>query len=368
MSLIERLESGGPKRILALEGGGIRGCVSLGFLEKIEQTLRDQHNNPDLKLCDYFDLIGGTSTGAVIAGALAIGMSASEIKQMYLDLGGRVFGKKKWKIWEAFFDAEPLKEELDKVFGNLLLGDDSINTGLCIITKRADTTSTWPLLNHPKAKYYGDNKDILLKNAIRASTAAPSYFVPEKFDVGKGEMGAFVDGGVSMHNNPSLQLLLVATLKGFPFHWKTGDKNLLIVSVGTGCWEERQDPDTVTDHKLWDWASKVPGMLLEDANWNNQIIMQFLSNTQTPWHIDSEIGDLYDDLLLPEPLLSYLRYNVRLEETYMNKLGLPDYSKDLDKIREMSEADMRFKMAEIGEKGAEMQVKPEHFPREFIVS
>jgi len=368
MALLERLESDGPKRILALEGGGIRGCISLGFLEKIEATLRDQHNNQNLRLCDYFDLIGGTSTGAVIAGALAIGMSASEIKEMYLELGGKVFGKKKWKKWEAFFDEKPLKEELEKVFGSITLGDQkSIKTGLCLVAKRADTKSTWPLINHPNGTYYDHNAPILLRNAIRASTAAPTYFIPQKFGVGYGEIGAFVDGGVSMHNNPSLQLLLVATLKGFPFHWNTGEKNLMIVSVGTGCWEDRQDPDDVADSKLWNWASNVPGMLLDDANWNNQIIMQFLSNTLTPWHIDREIGDLSEDLLAPEAIFTYLRYNVRLEDTYMNELGLSKFSKDLDKIREMSEADMRFKMAEIGEKGAEMQVKSEHFPEEFKI-
>ena len=153
----------------------------------------------------------------------------------------------------------------------------------------------------------------------------------------------------------------------FPFHWKTGEKNLLIVSVGTGCWDEVQDADDVARGKLWDWARSVPGMLLDDANWNNQIILQFLSNTPTPWLVDREIGDLSDDLLTPEPLLSYLRYNVRLEGNYMNKLGLSHFTPDLDKIREMSEADMRFKMAEIGDKGAEMQVKPDHFPEEFIL-
>ena len=57
------LTSPGPKRILSLDGGGIRGCVALGFLEQIEQTIRDRTNNDRATLADYFDLIGGTSTG-----------------------------------------------------------------------------------------------------------------------------------------------------------------------------------------------------------------------------------------------------------------------------------------------------------------
>lgn len=64
--LLEKLHRPGPKRILALDGGGIRGVLTLGFLEKMEEILRKQHNNPDLLLCDYFDLIGGTSTGPLL--------------------------------------------------------------------------------------------------------------------------------------------------------------------------------------------------------------------------------------------------------------------------------------------------------------
>src|SRR5687767_7008853 len=74
-SLLQRLQTDGPKRILALDGGGIRGALTLGYLQGIEDTLRKQHDNdPAFRLSDYFDLIGGTSTGSIIASCLAIGM------------------------------------------------------------------------------------------------------------------------------------------------------------------------------------------------------------------------------------------------------------------------------------------------------
>ena len=79
MALVDRLSSSGPKQILALDGGGIRGALTVGFLARIEQILRERHGRPDLLFCDYFDLIGGTSTGAIIAAALSIGMSADEV-------------------------------------------------------------------------------------------------------------------------------------------------------------------------------------------------------------------------------------------------------------------------------------------------
>lgn len=58
MNLLKKLTPNGPKRILALDGGGIRGVLSLGFLERVEDMLRRRHGNPGLRLADYFDLIG----------------------------------------------------------------------------------------------------------------------------------------------------------------------------------------------------------------------------------------------------------------------------------------------------------------------
>lgn len=365
MTLIEKLTSNGSKRILALDGGGVRGALTLGFLEKIEQILRDRYQNPELKLCDYFDLIGGTSTGAIIASGLAIGMEAAEIKQIYLDIGGKVFGKRNWNPFQALFDSRPLQEELAKVFGDRTIGDNSIKTGLCVIAKRADTGSTWPIINHPHGKYYQHNSPILLREAVRASTAAPTYFVAEKLDIGYGESGSFVDGAVSMANNPALLLFLVATLKGFPFRWQTGENRLLLVSVGTGVWHRNDTMRKWTESMAWDWATQVPLMLMDDANWQNQLLLQYLSKSQTPWEIDKEVGNLAEDVLTSEPALSYLRYDVWLEENSLNALGLANLRPKLGSLREISAAENRYDLAAIGERAAEQQVQEKHFPKAF---
>ena len=78
------------------------------------------------------------------------------------------------------------------------------------------------------------NKDFLLRDIVRASTAAPTYFKPEGIEVGAGQLGAFVDGGVSPHNNPSLQSLMYATLSGYNVGWPMGEDKIFLVSVGTG--------------------------------------------------------------------------------------------------------------------------------------
>jgi len=100
MSLEAHLFSEGPKRILALDGGGIRGALTLGYLQRIEELLRQRHgDDTSFRLCDYFDLIGGTSTGSIIAACLAVGMSVEEIREKYFELGGRIFGKK-YRWWD----------------------------------------------------------------------------------------------------------------------------------------------------------------------------------------------------------------------------------------------------------------------------
>lgn len=120
-----------------------------------------------------------------------------------------------------------------------MLGDQKeIKTALVIVAKRADTNSVWPLNNHPKGKFYDteheNNKSIAVWECVRASAAAPTYFLPQSIHVGgKDSYTAFVDGGVSMANNPALQMLMVATLKGIPYHWEIGEDKLIAVSVGT---------------------------------------------------------------------------------------------------------------------------------------
>lgn len=385
MNLIDRLTAQGPKRILALDGGGIRGALILGYLEKIEEILRARHNKPDLLLCDYFDLIGGTSTGAIIAGSLAIGHDVATIKQLYLKLGKKVFNTHKWwklkRYWRHTFDAEQLRVELKNVFGNLAIGHSKerpliengeakyIRTGLCIVAKRIDTGSTWPLANHPNALYYTDNAGILLRKLVRASTAAPTFFEEEKIDVGNGQIGIFVDGGVSMANNPALQLFLMATLKGFRFNWQTGAEKLLVVSIGTGTWKPIREIDSVTGASKISWAQSVPSVLMNDASKQNHLILQYLSDSATRSDIDSEIGNMKGDCLTQQPALTYLRYNVKLDTNPLNELGLSDFASPskLASLRKMEIGKNVADLITIGDRAAQAQTADidQHIPRVF---
>src|SRR5262249_971347 len=203
----------------------------------------------------YFDLIGGTSTGAIIATGLAIGKTVQELQQLYRKLANEIFQAEWYRfgLLSPKFSIASLQSALESTFHDYRLGGKEVLTGLMIMCKRFDTGSPWVIHNHPKSRYYArtegsehvPNSEYLLKQVVRASTAAPHYFEPEKIQVAGDFYGAFVDGGISPHNNPALQLLMLATIEGYGWKWPIGESNLLIISTGTGRKELSEDCDVV---------------------------------------------------------------------------------------------------------------------------
>src|SRR6476619_6591967 len=106
----------GPKRVLALDGGGVRGAITVAFLERIEALLSQRQGHP-VRLGDYFHLVGGTSTGSIIAGALALGFSAAQLRDIYTRLAPLAFVRRKRSIpvFQPKFDVRALRGEIEKI-------------------------------------------------------------------------------------------------------------------------------------------------------------------------------------------------------------------------------------------------------------
>jgi patatin-like phospholipase/acyl hydrolase len=367
---------GTPKRILALDGGGVRGILSLGYLEHIETLLRERHGNSDeFRLSHYFDLIAGTSTGAIIAAALAKGMSVAEVRALYESLAGSVFKRFLLRrgLIRAKFSAKALHSYLKQVFANNTMGSHSIQTGLLIVAKRLDTGSVWPMSNNPSNRFFTaknkdaffSNEDYPLRTVVRASTAAPSYFAPERIEISKeGDHphGEFIDGGVSPHNNPALLALQLVTLKGFGAEWPLDPDKLLLVSVGTG------SAPTGTSNS-WFAAShaiKALRSLMDDCAESVETMLQWLSNSPTARTIDAAMEDLSSDLLTERPLIQYLRYNVHLESDWLKENLNEEISESkVESLREMDRPENMEALSKLGKKAAESQIKNNHFPPEF---
>jgi len=376
----QHFQQEGRKRILALDGGGLRGIVTLGYLKRVEDILRAQHGAGDkFRLAHYFDLIAGTSTGAIIAAGLALGFSVDELIAHYMRLGKKVFWKSRWRkgILRPRYSEKELTNQLKEIFGEkTILGDSKLKTGLLVVTKRLETGSTWPLGNNPKGKFYkagpGDdwisNKDYPLWKVVRASTAAPSFFAPEQITISRKEglkpvEGSFVDGGVSPFNNPSLQAFMYATLKGYRVEWGTGENKLLLVSVGTGRADPGTDPSWITAKG----AVQSLLSLMDDSGALVETIVQWLSTSSTHREIDSDMGDLRNDFIGGKAQFTYARYDLPLTRESVDALK-PGVSDDqLESLTEMDEPDNMPLLQELSEADADTKVDAQHFPSVFAL-
>jgi hypothetical protein len=367
-----------PKRILALDGGGLRGILSLGILQRVENILKERHgNSDDFRLSHYFDLIAGTSTGAIIAAILAMGWTVEKIRHKYMELGESVFEPSFFRkgFFRAKYSKKKLKKELKEVYGSdTILGGPELQTGLLIVTKRLDTGSPWPVSNNPQGQYYESRSDGMIGNGeyplwqvVRSSTAAPAYFDPESITIieekgRKPVRGDFVDGGVSPFNNPALQAFMYATIDGYRLNWTPGADNILLVSVGTGA----ADPEVTKTGFTAGHAVNALLSLMNDCATLQETMLQWLSSSATAREIDGEISDLDNDLLTKNPLLTYLRYDVDLRKESVQKLD--SNLTDSNKIESLSAMDAPENMEvlhTLGVRAADLNVKDSHFAARF---
>lgn len=311
------------KRLLALDGGGIRGIFTLEVLARIEALLREKHGKPGLVLADYFDYIAGTSTGGIIATCLSWGMTVQTIEDLYVNRSMEMFSPEAWyRRWRSKFAAEAITKMLKTIFsedgrGNVpaLLGTKMLRTLLMLVMRNYSTGSPWPISNNPGAKFNDPNSaecnlNIPLWQLVRASTAAPTYFPAETIMLG-GRQHVFVDGGVTPYNNPSLMLYLMATLPCYNLGWETGVDKMLLVSVGTGRVRVAAGALTAARMSLLFHARSVPVALIDSSSLQQDMICRVLGDCRVGGEIDSEIGDL--KFCSPEPSagrnFTYLRYD-----------------------------------------------------------
>jgi uncharacterized protein len=367
---------GTPKRILALDGGGVRGILTLGYLERIETLLRARHGGAeDFRLSHYFDLIAGTSTGAIIAACLAKGMEVKEVRTMYERLAGSVFRRSalRWGLVSARYGARRLKVHLHDVFQNNTMGSHALQTGLLVVAKRLDTGSTWPMANNPGNLFFTagpndkflSNEDYLVREVVRASTAAPSFFAPEYIEISREKErphGEFVDGGVSPHNNPALLALQLVAVRGFGARWPLDPDKLLLVSVGTGA----AQPGISHSWFAGIHAVKALRSLMDDCAESVETMLQWFSRSPTARNIDAAMQDLDGDLLAERPLLHYLRYNVQLEGRWLKEnLGVEFGPRKLRNLRKMDCPENMEELADLGAQAAARQIEDTHFPAGF---
>jgi uncharacterized protein len=373
MGYVDRISAAVPKKLLALDGGGIRGVLSIEILARIEKMIRERSGDNSMKLGDYFDYIGGTSTGAILAAGLARGMHVDELRSIYHDHGKEMFRRSSlWRrIWYRYGSAA-LQDLMQEKFGaDTPFGDSDLHCLLMVMLRNASTDSPWPLSNNPHAKYNDRarpdcNLDIPLWQLVRASTAAPVYFPPESIALnadssGKTHNFVFVDGGVTMSNNPSFQLFLMATLDAYRLSWPTGKDNLLLVSVGTGTAPKANEHLRPCAMNFIYNALAIPGALMGGALNEQDLLCRVFGACRHGDKVDREVGQLLNGqggLRGSQPLFAYVRYNASLTREGLTDLGFPEI--DPAQIQKMDAVDNISDLQRIGTAAA-AQVTPDHF-------
>ncbi len=346
--LADRYRTPSPRKMLALDGGGIRGVLTLSILKRIEEQV-------GRRLCEYFDYIAGTSTGAIIAAGLAKGMSVDELITFYRKTGTEMFQRSRFldRLNSLYRDG-PLQGQLKEVFGEHTdLKPGSLKTLLLLVTRNVTTDSAWPISSNPEARYNLQSRAdcnlcIPLWKIVRASTAAPIYFPPEVIQVDPNDdtkTFVFVDGGMTPYNNPAFVLYRFATDPAYRLNWPRGERNLLLVSVGTGAADTEGATPDAAESNLLSTGITIPGALMHGSLVDQDINCRTVGRCTFGDVLDRELLDMIpregtDEGTLaerlgrsPVPLSTdlgrsflYARYNVDLSRRGLDLLGFRDVS------------------------------------------
>ncbi len=237
-----------PQRrtILCLDGGGMRGILTIQLLKKLEEI-------GGVPCCQLFDMVAGTSTGGIIAGLITTGHKAAEIETMYENLVTQVFDKRflgNRFVNPPAFTKEKYRELLKGIIKDLSLQQACAANDIDLMITAQDMSASeetfFTCFKQPDGSYYGTYKDVLLRAVMETTMSAPTYFYP---------LERFVDGGTTTYNNPSLAAFMEAVSYSRP------DKNedlsdykvsgITLFSFGTGISRQFIKPmDTINPHGI----------------------------------------------------------------------------------------------------------------------
>lgn len=257
-------------RILSIDGGGMKGIISAMVLERLEQLIRIYAKDENAAISDYFDLIGGTSTGAIIAALLLTPddcgeakYSASDIVSLYKEHGKEIFKKRTlyplntmFGLFGSKYTNKTFEKILTEYFKDLTLSDmrkESLYASYNTSNRKAVLFSSLSNKEWEKENY-------LIKDIVLASTAAPTYFPPKQIYNEHCPNNCHIDGGV-IANNPAM-CLLIESLK-MPHH--TALKDTMLLSVGNVASPNFYDYNSVKRWGYTKWAFAILDILMDGS-------------------------------------------------------------------------------------------------------
>ena len=230
------------RRILAIDGGGIKGVCPASFLATVEDSIEDD-------IANYFDLIVGTSTGGIIALGLGLGLSAKEILAFYEEFGPIIFsGNRRLRLlrWLSTtkYDSVPLKEALKDRFGEKKLGDSRKRLVIPSFNLENGEVYIYKTAHHPRLER--DYKVKVVDVAL-ATASAPTYFPTHRSATGI----PLIDGGVWANNPVGMAVVEAISVLEWP------RDSLKILSLGCTTEPLNVDRGRRKPHGRLYWAFKA---------------------------------------------------------------------------------------------------------------
>ena len=277
------------KRILSIDGGGIRGLIPVLVLKRLEQLIAEVQGGDPKPLAHYFDLIAGTSTGAIIAVGLAGRdghdqplASAAQLETFYRGQAASVFRGRRLGLLGPKYIQEKLADRFAEICGNARLSDARPN--LLVPAFELEHQQGFLFRGGPE---YANERDYFLRDVLLASTAAPYLFPPaliaEIRDA--SNLKAFIDGG-SFAGNPALHAYLdIQELFG-------KNTDMLLVSLGTGQNFQPIDYHLARRWGLLAWLSPrqrlplVQMFLNGQSNDTDQTLTRIIPDPREYWRFD----------------------------------------------------------------------------------
>ena len=322
------------KRVLSIDGGGIRGVFSAAVIEQMEKV------NGGKPACEIFDAFVGTSAGSILAAGLAKGLSATQLKETFIKVGSGMSDAMAVGGGENGAPPDPaaVKKARAEASGMLaailkeVLGEKTVPNDLmrrfAVVTRnmeagrvvffgnfpedQLDTPSFWDDVIDKKTNEAIDEDDDPVWQMVLRSAALPPLFAPA---------GPYLDGGVSPFANPCYAAYVGVQRR---LGWNPYDEPVRFYSVGTGYHNVPQPLDNLDDTQLF---SAMVDAMMQDINFLQHQVMKRQRNEGSIWYerynisFDKEGFEYYKLEVPDDAMLARLASTASPEVEELAKIG-----------------------------------------------
>ena len=310
--------------------------IAVEVLATIEKQLQESCGSSDYRLRDHFDLIAGTSGGAILACGIALGYTLAEIRTFVSDNARNLFKPASLhKRYRSVFDETLLEKNIQGWFGaDTQLGSDKIKSTLLLPMHNMTTDSRWFVSNNLLAK--SNNRalddchlDIPLWKLARASSAAPAFYKPVAIEFGKLNRYThlFSDGAMTGFMNPSFKAFQYATTSAYGLNWATGEHAIQILSMGSGYAQQKKPKLKISNTNVINAVLGMPDTMIQSSIREQDILCRTFGRCIYGNEIDSELGDMVTaSTALKDRLFTYSRVSPDISAQGLSQLGLEHIS------------------------------------------